>query len=138
MTIAGLPAGATITYDGTIYSGSSFTLTEPKVGTTFTLNDLTLNDGTNAGNFTLVVTATNTTAGESASSASQSIAVTVTPEAPAGAAGSAINLALTSPSAANGEPVAVTITGVPSDWTLNEGTNSATAHGQYRQTTSAR
>ncbi len=123
VTIAGLPMGATITYDGTVHSGSSFTLTEATVGTQFTLNDLTLNDGTNDENFTLVVTATNTTAGESASSASQSIAVTVTPEAPAGAAGSPINLALANPSAANGKTVAITVSGVPSDWQLNEGTN---------------
>jgi hypothetical protein len=42
---------------------------------------------------------------------------------PAGVAGSPINLALTNPSAANGEPITVTVTGVPSDWQLNEGTN---------------
>jgi hypothetical protein len=122
VTIAGLPMGATITYDGTVYSGSSFTLTEPKVGTTFTLSDLTLNDGTNGANFTLTVTANNATAGEQASSLSQTIAVTVT-NAPAGVAGSAINLALANPPAAGGGPVAVTITDIPSGWQLNEGTN---------------
>ena len=75
VTIAGLPMGATVTdsTDGKVFSGSSFTLTEAEAEST-----LTLNDGTNAGNFTLQVTANNTTTGESASSASQSIAVTVT------------------------------------------------------------
>ena len=48
---------------------------------------------------------------------------------PAGPAGSPINLALTSPAAANGGPVSVTISGVPSGWSLNEGEISATAPG---------
>jgi hypothetical protein len=122
VTIAGLPTGATITYDGTVYSGSSFTLAEPRVGTTFTLNDLTLNDGTNDANFKLTVTANNTTAGEQTSSLSQTIAVTVN-NAPAGVAGSPINLALANSPAAGGGPVAVTITDIPSGWQLNEGTN---------------
>ena len=42
---------------------------------------------------------------------------------PAGIAGSPINLALTNPAAANGGPVSVTISGVPSGWSLNEGEN---------------
>ena len=42
--------------------------------------------------------------------------------APAGVAGDPINLALANPAAAGGGPVAVTITGVPSDWSLNKGT----------------
>jgi hypothetical protein len=46
-----------------------------------------------------------------------------TVSSPAGVAGSAINLALANPSAADGEPLAVTVTGVPSSWQLNEGTN---------------
>ena len=50
--------------------------------------------------------------------------MTVNPSTgPAGAAGSPINLALANPSAANGAPVTVTITGVPSDWQLSQGTN---------------
>ena len=69
------------------------------------------------------MTANNTTTGEQDSSATQDITVTVTPDAPAGVAGSPINLALANPSAADGEPVAVTVTGVPSGWQLNEGTN---------------
>jgi hypothetical protein len=42
---------------------------------------------------------------------------------PAGVAGSPINLALTDPQASNGAPVTVTISGMPSDWQLNEGVN---------------
>ena len=122
VTIAGLPMGATITDDGTVFSGSSFTVPAARVGTTFTLDDLILNDGINDGSFSLTVTANNTTPGEAASSASQTIEVTVE-SVPAGIAGSPINLALANPSTAAGEPVEVTITGVPSDWQLNEGTN---------------
>ena len=120
LTIAGLPMGATITdsVDSTVFSGSSFTLTGKEVGST-----LTLHDGTNAGNFSLVVTANNTFPGETGSSASRTIAVTVNPVAPAGTAGSPINLALANPLTANGEPIAVTVTGVPSDWQLNQGIN---------------
>ena len=111
--------GATITdsSDGKVFSGSSFSLTEVEVEST-----LTLSDGSNTGPFTLKVTANNTFPGEAASSRSQTINV-INGVGPAGVAGSPINLALANPSAANGEPVAVTITGVPSDWTLNEGTN---------------
>ena len=78
VTIAGLAAGATITNsaDSTVFSGSSFTLTGAEVGST-----LTLHDGSNEGNFTLTVTANNTTAGETASSAAQTIALTVNPAA---------------------------------------------------------
>ena len=121
LTIAGLPTGATVTdsADSKVFSGSSFTLTGAEVGST-----LTLNDGSNSGNFTLNVTANNTTIGEAASSATQALAVTVNPGVgPAGVAGSPINLALTNPSAANGAAVTVTITGVPSDWQLSQGTN---------------
>ena len=102
VTIAGLPIGATITdsVDHTVFTGSSFTLTGSEVGST-----LTLHDGTNTGNFSLLVTANNTFPGETGSSASQTIAVTVTPQAPAGTAGSPINLALTSPSTADGQPI---------------------------------
>ncbi len=43
--------------------------------------------------------------------------------APAGVAGSPINLALANPPAVAGGPIAVTISGIPSGWQLNEGTN---------------
>jgi hypothetical protein len=43
--------------------------------------------------------------------------------APAGVAGSPINLALTDPSGGQGGQISITVSGVPSDWSLNEGTN---------------
>jgi Ca2+-binding RTX toxin-like protein len=46
--------------------------------------------------------------------------------APAGVSGHAIDLALTDPSGGEGNPVTVTITGAPSDWSLNAGTNLGT------------
>jgi VCBS repeat-containing protein len=45
------------------------------------------------------------------------------PAAPAGVAGDPINLALTNPSDGQDNPITVTFTGVPSDWSLNQGTN---------------
>jgi len=74
------------------------------------------------------VTANNTTfdgtGGEVGSSPSQTIGVTVkNGVSPAGVAGSPINLALSNPPAASGGPVTVTISGLPVDAQLNEGTN---------------
>ena len=45
------------------------------------------------------------------------------PAAPAGIAGEPINLALTDPSGGQSGPVTVTVTGAPSDWSLDHGTN---------------
>ena len=48
----------------------------------------------------------------------------VTVSDPAGVAGEPINLALTDPSGGQATgPITLTFTGVPSDWSLNEGTN---------------
>ena len=45
--------------------------------------------------------------------------------APAGIAGDPINLALTDPSGGQATgPITLTVTGVPSDWSLNQGTNN--------------
>ncbi|WP_095082316.1 VCBS domain-containing protein [Pseudomonas sp. Irchel s3h17] len=44
--------------------------------------------------------------------------------APAGIAGEAINLALTDPAVGASDSIEVTITGMPSGWTLNAGTNN--------------
>ena len=50
--------------------------------------------------------------------------VTVDDRMPAGVAGSPINLALTDPSGGQASgPITLTFTGVPSDWSLNQGTN---------------
>ena len=45
------------------------------------------------------------------------------PAAPAGVAGDPINLALTDLSGGQSGPVTVTVTGAPSDWSLDQGTN---------------
>src|SRR5207245_4208788 len=46
---------------------------------------------------------------------------------PAGIAGSPINLALTDPSTDPRDTITVTVSGVPSDWALNAGTNTGVA-----------
>jgi hypothetical protein len=51
-------------------------------------------------------------------------AVTIHSTAPAGVAGSPINLALADPSADHVGPVTLTIAGIPSGWSLSEGTNN--------------
>ncbi|SIO49174.1 hypothetical protein SAMN05443247_06378 [Bradyrhizobium erythrophlei] len=48
---------------------------------------------------------------------------TFTVSSPAGIAGSPINLALSDPSGEQGRQVSITVSGVPSDWSLNAGTN---------------
>jgi hypothetical protein len=50
--------------------------------------------------------------------------VTIHNTAPAGIAGSPINLALANPSADHVGPVTLTIAGIPSGWSLSEGTNN--------------
>ncbi len=79
----------------------SFTITMAKFA--FTNNDV------------IVVTAWESTGGTGTA--------TIIAQAPAGAAGSSINLALalTDPSVAAGESVTVTIAGVPAGWSLNAG-----------------
>jgi autotransporter passenger strand-loop-strand repeat protein len=56
-----------------------------------------------------------------------SVSATLVVAAPAGAAGSPINLALADP--AGGSPIAVTIAGIPAGWSLNAGT--ALADGSW-------
>ena len=138
VTIAGLAAGATITdsADSTVFSGSSFTLTGAEVGST-----LTLHDGSNEGNFTLTVTANNTTAGETASSAAQTIAVTVNPAAETPvltlgsttatvAEGSTVALPSITASGVDGDDtVTLTIAGLAAGATI---TDSADSHGVQR------
>ena len=78
------------------------------------------------GSDNLTVTTTDPSSVSSNNTVTQTVPITVTgivPEGPAGVAGSPINLALANPAAANGSPISVIVTGVPSDWRLNEGTN---------------
>jgi hypothetical protein len=123
LTVSGLAAGVTITdsVDSTVFSSSTFTLTGAEVGST-----LTLHDGTNEGNFTLSVTANNTTSGEAASSAAQSISVTVNPVAEGPVLGGStsatvsegalVTLGVTDTTVDGDDTLGtVTITGLPSD-----------------------
>ena len=77
------------------------------------------------GSDSLTVTTTDPSSISSNNTVTETVAITVTgvTDGPAGVAGSPINLALANPAAANGTPVTVTVTGVPSDWSLNEGTD---------------
>ncbi|HEX9448602.1 MAG TPA: cadherin domain-containing protein, partial [Dongiaceae bacterium] len=54
---------------------------------------------------------------------SVSHSVTISVAAPAGIAGSPINLALIAPTTTSGDPITVKVSGMPSGWTLNQGTN---------------
>ena len=77
------------------------------------------------GSDSLTVTTTDPISISSNNTVTQTVPITVTSvaDSPAGVAGNAINLALANPAAANGTPVTITVTGVPSDWSLNEGTD---------------
>ena len=130
ISISGVPLDATLSA-GTNNGGGNWTLTAAQ------LVGLKLNAGETSG--TLHVTATNTTTGEVASSATSDIAVTVNPlaenpvlgEASAsvtvseGSQGNALGLTLAAVD--SDDVLSVSISGVPSDATLNAGTfNSST------------
>ena len=131
LTIVGLPTGATITdsADSKVFSGSSFTLTGAEVGST-----LTLHDGSNSGNFTLNVTAQQHNDRRGSKFGDANAGGDGEPQCRVQLVRVAARLIWRwrSP-AANGAPVTVTITGVPSDWQLQPGNNTwATAPGRYR------
>jgi hypothetical protein len=54
---------------------------------------------------------------------STSHTVTIAVVKPAGIAGEGINLGLVAPELAEGTPITVKVSGMPTDWTLNQGTN---------------
>ena len=134
LTIAGLASGATITdsVDGTVFSGSSFTLTGAEVGST-----LTLHDGTNAGNFSLTVTANNTTSGEVGSSVPQTIAVTISsiavPILTLGGTTASVNesgtVALPSITASGDNTLTLTIAGLASGATITDSVDGTVFSG---------
>ena len=127
ISVSGVPLDATLSA-GTNNGGGNWTLTAPQ------LVGLKLNAGETAA--TLHVTATNTTTGEVASSATSDIAVTVNPlaenpvlgEASAsvtvseGSQGNALGLTLAPVD--SDDVLSISITGVPSDATLSAGTNN--------------
>jgi hypothetical protein len=85
-------------------------------------NPLTLHPLNSPGTFTLTASATETNVTGDTLTNSATLTVTVTD--PAGIAGHAINLALADLSADQGDMVTVTVAGLPTDWSLNSGTNN--------------
>ena len=123
VTITGLPHDLS-NFSGGTYTASSGTWT----GSAALFTVLTFATGSTTGTFTLSISAPNTTPGEAAT-ATENYTLTINSaashlqfSAPAGVAGSPINLALTAPSGV-GALTTVTISGMPSDWSLNKGTN---------------
>ena len=126
ISVSGVPLDATLSA-GTNNGGGNWTLTAAQ------LSGLKLNAGETAA--TLHVTATNTTTGEVASSATSDIAVTVNPgpEAPSlagtvltasGAEGTAIPLTITATPVDGDDVLSISVSGVPLDATLSAGTNN--------------
>ena len=126
ISISGVPLDATLSA-GTNNGGGNWTLTAAQ------LVGLKLNAGETSG--TLHVTATNTTTGEVASSATSDIAVTVSPapEAPSlagtvltasGVEGTAIPLTITATPVDGDDVLSISVSGVPLDATLSAGTNN--------------
>ena len=125
-----VPAGDTFTFTSvnasvddvfTAGAGQSLTLSQLQIADG-ALSDLSLTSATTTGTVLLGISAKDVdTDGNLGAANTGRIGVTVA--APAGVAGSPINLALVNPAAANGQPITVTIGGVPSDWQLNAGTN---------------
>ena len=126
ISVSGVPLDATLSA-GTNNGGGNWTLTAAQ------LVGLKLNAGETAA--TLHVTATNTTTGEVASSATSDIAVTVNPgpEAPSlagtvltasGVEGTAIPLTITATPVDGDDVLSISVSGVPLDATLSAGTNN--------------
>ena len=126
ISVSGVPLDATLSA-GTNNGGGNWTLTAAQ------LSGLKLNAGETAA--TLHVTATNTTTGEVASSATSDIAVTVNPgpEAPSlagtvltasGVEGTAIPLTITATPVDGDDVLSISVSGVPLDATLSAGTNN--------------
>ena len=131
ISVSGVPLDATLSA-GTNNGGGNWTLTAAQ------LFGLKLNAGETSG--TLHVTATNTTTGEVASSATSDIVVTVTssdvdtsPETPSlagtvltasGVEDTAIPLTITATPVDGDDVLSISVSGVPLDATLSAGTNN--------------
>ena len=100
-------------------------------GTYTTANFVLSEDSTNNG--ILVVDPASTSNTVSTVSA---VAVATGTQTTVGVTDAPINMALSNPPAANGQPVTVTVAGLPSDWKLNQGTNLGMAPVWWRRTIS--
>jgi hypothetical protein len=128
VTIAGVPAGATLNH-GTLNADGSWTLSAAQLG------GLTITTAPgNPSSFDLTVTATGHDGSSTVSTGAMLLNVDLKPNAPtvtvAPAEGNentaiALNLAASVPSAASGDTLAITITGMPAGATLNQGTQNA-------------
>jgi len=121
INVVATPGGATVANNDS--SSVTLTGTAAEIDTSLGATSYIVNpNNPNYGSDSLTATTTDTVDGNMDT---KTVAITITSVTggPAGVAGSPINLALANPSAADGDPVAVTVTGVPSGWQLNEGTN---------------
>ena len=135
INVVATPGGATVANNDS--SSVTLTGTAAEIDTSLGATSYIVNpNNPNYGSDSLTATTTDTVDGNMDT---KTVAITITSVTggPAGVAGSPINLALANPSTADGDPVAVTVTGVPSGWQLNEGTTLATAPGRSRRPTSA-
>ena len=121
INVVATPGGATVANNDS--SSVTLTGTAAEIDTSLGATSYIVNpNNPNYGSDSLTATTTDTVDGNMDT---KTVAITITSVTggPAGVAGSPINLALANPSAADGDPVAVTVTGLPSGWQLNEGTN---------------
>jgi hypothetical protein len=121
INVVATPGGATVANNDS--SSVTLTGTAAEIDTSLGATSYIVNpNNPNYGSDSLTATTTDTVDGNMDT---KTVAITITSVSggPAGIAGSPINLALANPSAADGDPVAVTVTGLPSGWQLNEGTN---------------
>ncbi|RDK04949.1 beta strand repeat-containing protein, partial [Cupriavidus lacunae] len=132
LLISGIPSATTLS-DG---AGHTFTADASHgsvdVSGWSLSNPLHISNAPNNSTFTLTMSATERDAEGNVSAtttATETVRVGNPPAGPAGIAGSAINLALSDPTADPGDTVSITITGVPSGWVVSNGTDLG--HGTW-------
>ncbi|MGO4159005.1 beta strand repeat-containing protein [Cupriavidus sp. YAF13] len=130
LSISGIPSGTTLN-DGP--GGHTFTAdathTSVDVSGWILSSALGIKSAQNNSAFNLTLTATERDAEGNLSTTTTATETVHVGNGPAGIAGSAINLALSDPSTGPSEPVSITITGVPSGWVVNNGTDLG--HGAW-------
>src|SRR5207253_2165343 len=130
LSISGIPSGTTLN-DGA--GGHTFTAdathTSVDVSGWILSSALGIKNAPNNSAFNLTLTTTERDAEGNLSTTTTATETVHIGNGPAGIAGSAINLALSDPSTGPSEPVSITITGVPSGWVVNNGTDLG--HGTW-------
>ncbi|WP_238587506.1 beta strand repeat-containing protein [Cupriavidus sp. IDO] len=129
LLVSGIPSGTTLS-DG---AGHTFTAdaTHGSVDVSgWSLsNPLHIGNAPNNSAFTLTLSATERDAEGNVSTTTTATETVHVGNGPAGIAGSAINLALSDPTADPGDTVSITIAGVPSGWVVSNGTDLG--HGTW-------